>query len=73
MIEVYYAPSFLRIIKKLAPHLKEKVKETTSKVIDFYVSAKGPKAWASPACVIPYGKQELTSVCGSFTTFHGIV
>ncbi len=34
--EIYYSPSFLRIIKKLDPSIKSAIKETVLKVIDFY-------------------------------------
>ena len=35
--EIAYAPSFLRILKKLDPYLTEKVKATADKVINLYV------------------------------------
>lgn len=38
MLEIYFAPSFERILKKLDPHIKSWVKDVVSKVIDFYAA-----------------------------------
>lgn len=35
-MQVYFAPSFLRVFKKLDPNIKEKVKTTADKIIDYY-------------------------------------
>lgn len=40
MLEIYFAPSFERILKKLDPHIKSWVKDATAKVIDFYTADK---------------------------------
>jgi mRNA-degrading endonuclease RelE of RelBE toxin-antitoxin system len=38
-MEVHFASSFERILKKLDAPIKEEVKGTVSKVIDFYLSS----------------------------------
>ena len=40
MLEIYFAPSFERVLKKLDPHIKAEVKEVVSKVIDLYIAHK---------------------------------
>lgn len=40
MLEIYYAPSFLRILKKLPVDLRENVRETALEVIELYTSGK---------------------------------
>ena len=42
-MEVYFAPSFLRITKKLDPHIKDNIKATIEDVIDFYESGEKTK------------------------------
>ncbi len=39
-MQVSYAPAFLRLLKKLDPHVKEAAKTATAKVIDFYESGQ---------------------------------
>lgn len=35
-MQVYYTPAFLRLLKKLDPHMRTGVKAAVSKVIDLY-------------------------------------
>ncbi len=39
-MEIYYAPAFLRVYKKLDPSLQNRFKGTISKIIDAHVSGK---------------------------------
>ena len=42
-MEVNFAPAFLRITKKLDPHIKDNVKAAVSDVISFYESGEKTK------------------------------
>ena len=39
-MEVYFAPSFLKVFKKFDSNIKEQVRATTDKTIDFYESGQ---------------------------------
>ncbi len=42
-MEVYFAPSFIRVTKKLDPHIKTCIKHTINDIINFYESGEKTK------------------------------
>ena len=43
-MKVYFAPSFLKVTKKLDPNIRENIKSVVAEIMDFYESGEKKRA-----------------------------